>query len=128
MGRIDACLEAPRRVFARHCPQLCPACSRPCCQRISKRGLLDISDLILMAALAPEGLPYPQASLQGCPFLGQGGCTLPWKVRPYACLHYVCGHLKRVMTPEEAGAVERALSEVAALRSELLGAFSQGAG
>jgi len=125
-ARIDARLKTPREIFARHCPSLCPACSRPCCVRISRRGLIDTSDLILMAALAPEGLPYPRARLRGCPFLEPDGCALPWNARPYACLHYVCGHLQRAMTPAEAGAVDQALVEVARLRSELVGAYTTG--
>jgi hypothetical protein len=77
-----------------------------------------------MAALAPQGLPYPAGRLQGCPFLGEAGCALPWRVRPYACLHYVCGHLKRVMSPQEAREVEAALIRAGELRSELVGVFS----
>jgi len=94
--------------------------------RISRRGLLDTADLILMAVLAPTGVPYPQARLQGCPFLGEKGCQLPWRARPYACLHYVCGHLKRVMTLEEARAVDRALVKAGELRSQMVGAYTQG--
>jgi len=77
-----------------------------------------------MAALAPQGLPYPAGRLQGCPFLGEAGCALPWRVRPQACLHYVCGHLKRVMSPQEAREVEAALIRAGELRSELVGVFS----
>ena len=124
IARLDALLDLPRAVFARHCPSLCPACVRPCCVRISRRGLLDTADLLVMAALEPRGVPYPRARLQGCPFLETDGCALPWRVRPYACLHYVCPHLKRVMTSKEAQAVERALVEVGELRSELVGAYS----
>lgn len=125
-AQISQTLTLPRRVFARHCPHLCPSCSRPCCQRISRRGLLDTADLILMAGLVPEGVPYPTARLQACPFLCETGCELPWLVRPYACLHYVCGHLRRVMTNEEAQAVERALVRAGELRAELVGAYTQG--
>ncbi|MCB2226448.1 MAG: hypothetical protein KQH53_07190 [Desulfarculaceae bacterium] len=126
VARIDARLKLPREVFARHCPSLCPKCSRPCCVRISRRGLIDTSDLILMAALAPEGLPYPSARMRGCPFLEVGGCALPWNARPYACLHYVCPHLRRAMTHAETMAVEQALVKVGNLRSELVGAYSEG--
>ncbi len=128
VARIDALLDLPRAVFAQHCPSLCPACSRPCCVRISRRGLIDTADLLVMAVLAPDGVAYPRARLKGCPFLESHGCALPWRVRPYACLHYVCPHLKRVMSAEEAEAVERALVEVGELRSELVGAFSEGRG
>ncbi|MCF8031624.1 MAG: hypothetical protein K9K66_01475 [Desulfarculaceae bacterium] len=96
--------------------------------RISRRGLIDTSDLILMAALCPKGLPYPRARMRGCPFLEKDGCALPWNARPFACLHYVCGHLRRVMTHAEAQAVEQALVEVARLRSELVGAYATGHG
>ncbi|MCB2192183.1 MAG: hypothetical protein KQI62_11495 [Deltaproteobacteria bacterium] len=119
-------MDLPRRVFARHCPNLCPSCSRPCCVRISRRGLLDTADLILMAVLVPEGVPFPAARLQACPFLGEQGCELPWLARPYACLHYVCTHLKRVMTLEETQAVDQALVRAGDLRSELVGAYTQG--
>jgi len=124
VARIDALLELPRTIFARHCPSLCPTCSRSCCVRISRRGLIDTADLILMAVLAPQGVAYPRARLQGCPFLESHGCALPWKARPYACLHYVCPHLKRVMSAEEALAVDKALVEVGELRSELVGLYS----
>ncbi|MBU1156932.1 MAG: hypothetical protein KJ921_13830 [Proteobacteria bacterium] len=125
-AQISRTLELPRRVFARHCPHLCPTCSRPCCLRISRRGLLDTADLILMAVLVPQGVPFPTARLQACPFLGGGGCELPWLARPYACLHYVCGHLKRVLTVEELAQVEAALAEVAKMRSELVGVYLHG--
>ena len=81
-----------------------------------------------MAVLAPQGVPFPTARLQACPFLGSGGCELPWPARPYACLHYVCGHLKRVMTAEELAQVEATLAEVGKLRSELVGAYTQNRG
>ena len=94
--------------------------------RISRRGLLDTADLILMAVLAPQGVPFPTARLQACPFLGNEGCELPWPARPYACLHYVCGHLRRVMTTEEAQAVDQALVKAGELRSQMVGAYTQG--
>ncbi|MFH2125273.1 MAG: hypothetical protein ABIK12_02080 [Pseudomonadota bacterium] len=125
-AQISQTLELPRRVFARHCPHLCPTCSRPCCVRISRRGLLDTADLILMAVLVPDGVPFPTARLQACPFLGGEGCELPWLARPYACLHYVCGHLKRVMTAQELAQVEAALAEVGDMRSRMVGAYTQG--
>jgi len=94
--------------------------------RITRRGLLDTADLILMAVLVPDGVPFPTARLQACPFLGEAGCELPWLARPYACLHYVCGHLKRVMPLDELAQVEAALAEVGDLRSRMVGAYTQG--
>lgn len=79
-----------------------------------------------MAVLVPQGVPFPTARLQACPFLGGGGCELPWLARPYACLHYVCGHLKRVLTVEELAQVEAALAEVGDLRSQMVGAYTEG--
>ena len=79
-----------------------------------------------MAVLTPQGVPYPTARLQACPFLGEAGCELPWLARPYACLHYVCGHLKRVLSLEELSQVEDALAEVGKMRSQMVGAYTQG--
>ncbi|BEQ15044.1 hypothetical protein [Desulfoferula mesophila] len=126
--RISQTLELPRRVFARHCPELCPDCARPCCARISRHGILDAADLILMAVLNPDGAPYPSARSEACPFLSPEGCELPWSARPYACLHYVCDALRRAMSPEEAQEVERALARAGELRSELVAAYTQGRG
>lgn len=126
-AELGACLGPARQAFARLCPDLCPVCHRPCCVRISRRGLLDIADLIFFAAQEVAELPYPRHSrLQGCPFLGEHGCNLPWRARPFACLHYVCGHLKRALSAEELRAVERSLERAAGLRTELVKSFTEG--
>lgn len=126
-AELEACLQPARRAFDRLCPDLCPDCSRPCCVRISRRGLLDQADLIFFAALGVDDLPYPhQPRLQGCPFLGQAGCDLPWRARPYACLHYICPHLFRALDKKELNEVERSLERAGAMRSELVGVFTQG--
>lgn len=125
---LEACYQPARDAFARLCPGLCPACPSVCCLRVSPHGLLDQTDLIHYAALGLRDLPYPRPRERGCPFLEEAGCALPWRARPYACLHYICDRLGAAMNEMERDEAERALERAAWLRGELVSAFLSGLG
>lgn len=125
-AELEACCQPARDAFARLCPELCPSCDKVCCLRISPHGLLDVVELVYCAALDLRNLPYPKPRERGCPFLEDQGCALPWRARPYACLHYVCDRLREALRGEELAAVERALERAAWLRSELMKMFLAG--
>jgi hypothetical protein len=127
-GELEACYQSARQAFARLCPELCPDCPDVCCLRVSPHGLLDQPDLIHYAALGLRDLPYPRPRERGCPFLEEQGCALPWRARPFACLHYVCDRLRAALSSEELAAVERALERAGALRSQMFSAFIAGLG
>jgi hypothetical protein len=80
-------------------------------------------DLIYYAALDLRGLPYPRPRPRGCPFLENEGCALPWRARPFACLHYICARLQEALHDEELAKVEQALERAGHLRSMLFKAF-----
>ncbi|MBI4799258.1 MAG: hypothetical protein HY794_11110 [Desulfarculus sp.] len=122
-AHLEACLEPARQAFARLCPELCPACDKVCCLGISPHGLLDQVDLIYFAALGLNHLPYPRPRERGCPFLEAEGCLLPWRARPYACLHYVCPRLSAALSGPELAMVEQALERAGQLRARLHAAF-----
>lgn len=122
-AHLEACLEPARRAFARLCPELCPACQNTCCLRISPHGLLDQVDLIYFAALGLHHLPYPRPRERGCPFLEAEGCLLPWRARPYACLHYICAPMQDTLGRREFQEVWQALDRAGQMRAELHAAF-----
>lgn len=116
-------LQAPRQIFARLCADLCPTCSEACCGRVSRRGVLDMVDLILLATQGLTSLPQAERHDNLCPWLGQEGCALTWNARPFACLHYVCDPLQEAMSPSELDRVQTVLAQAGAARSRLLKLF-----
>lgn len=116
-------LEAPRQIFARLCPDLCPTCAEACCQRVSHRGVMDTADLIFLATQGIVSLPQSQRDDNLCPWLGPEGCVLTWNARPFACLHYVCAALKNSMSPTEFEKVQTRLAQAGDARSQLLKLF-----
>lgn len=76
-------MEALRRRTCRFCPE-------PCC--ITNTVWFDFRDLLAMHLL-DEFLPTRQAATEPgepCPFLSHHGCRLPWRMRPWMCVKYIC--------------------------------------
>ncbi len=126
-ARMEALFASVRGVFAEHCPALCPLCPKPCCSRVSRRGVMDETDLLHFAALGFSQLAAPVPG-SGCPWLGPAGCVLDWRTRPYACLHYVCPRLERGMHPNELARAGEVFSETARLRAEMMTAYLEAGG
>ena len=83
IGRLAALMESLSRRTCRFCPE-------PCC--IANTVWIDFRDL-LMLHLLDEPIPAQQAATesgQACPFLNSRGCRLPWRMRPWMCLKYIC--------------------------------------
>jgi hypothetical protein len=116
-------LKAPREIFARLCPDLCPSCVEACCGRVSRRGVLDEADLIFLATQGIQALPRAVRNDNLCPWLGDKGCALDWNARPFACLHYVCAPLSEAMSLSELEQVRAAMAQVGDARSRLLKLF-----
>jgi hypothetical protein len=76
-------MEALRQRTCRFCPE-------PCC--ITNTVWFDFRDLLILHLLdAP--LPLRQAATgpgENCPFLFPHGCRLPWQIRPWMCIKYLC--------------------------------------
>ncbi|MFH1059463.1 MAG: hypothetical protein V1797_12405 [Pseudomonadota bacterium] len=119
----QACLAPAQAIFRRLCPVLCPDCAKPCCLRVSTRGVFDQPDLVVIAALNLPLIAAPPPSTSGCPFLLPQGCALPWPARPFTCLHYVCPPLTAALSAAEKASVEAGLVRAAELRSELMAAL-----
>ena len=118
-------LAAPREIFARLCPELCPSCDEACCRRVSQRGVMDTADLIFLAAQGITSLPQAEREDGLCPWLSQAGCILPWNARPFACLHYLCEPLQRSMSLSEAERIRTCLTQAGDARSRLLRLFME---
>lgn len=116
-------LEAPRDIFARLCPELCPDCEEDCCRRVSQRGVMDEADLVFLALQGITALPAAARQDGLCPWLGREGCALPWNARPFACLHYLCEPLQNAMSPHELKHVRASLTQAGDARSRLLKLF-----
>jgi hypothetical protein len=116
-------LAAPRRIFARLCPELCPSCEEACCQRVSHRGVMDTADLVFFALQGITALPAAARQDGLCPWLTRQGCALSWNARPFACLHYLCKPLQNAMSPSELAEVRTLLTQAGGLRSRLLKLF-----
>jgi hypothetical protein len=79
------------------CRRTCRFCPEPCC--INHTVWFDFRDLLRQHLL---GLPIPdrQAATpcgEACPFLGHHGCRLPWAIRPWMCIKYICPAQRRVI-------------------------------
>ncbi len=79
------------------CRRTCRFCPEPCC--INHTVWIDFRDLLMQHLLR---LPIPDrqaATVCGvaCPFLGHRGCRLPWAIRPWMCIKYLCPAQRRVM-------------------------------
>jgi len=83
-------MEALRRRTCRFCPE-------PCC--ITNTVWFDFRDLLALHLL-DEFLPARQAATESgepCPFLDPHGCRLPWRMRPWMCLKYICPAQRALM-------------------------------
>lgn len=68
----------------------CRFCPEPCC--VTNTVWLDFRDLLLLHLLEAP-VPARQASADpgvACPHLGHRGCRLPWAIRPWMCIKYIC--------------------------------------
>lgn len=124
-GSLQGILEPPLQVFARLCPELCPACPEDCCRRVSHRGVMDTPDLVFLAAQGITTLPRAARQDGLCPWLGDKGCALPWNARPFACLHYLCAPFQNAMSPAELEQIKTSLAQAGDARSRLLRLFME---
>jgi len=119
--RLSTFMEALRRRTCRFCPT-------PCC--IANTVWIDFRDL-LMLHLLDEPLPAQQAITQpgeACPFLGGHGCRLPWVLRPWMCLKYICPNQLAILTKEKRpdpaalnGSIDRIENQRLRMETEVLG-------
>jgi hypothetical protein len=107
-GEIRRAIDALAPWMAALCSRTCLFCPEPCC--ISNTVWFDFRDLLYLHLLE-EAVPARQAltdSLDACPFLSPRGCRLPWRIRPWMCIQYLCPAQRAVI--EKAGQpVSRAL-------------------
>lgn len=122
-AELETLYASVRGIFASHTPQLCPLCPKRCCLWVSRRGVMDECDLIFFAALGETSLPQAQPGSRGCPFISGRGCTLPWRTRPFACLHYVCPRLKQAVSTEDFSRLRQTFTRAAVLRTGLMRAY-----
>ena len=109
------------------CRRTCRFCPEPCC--IANTVWFDFNDL-LMLHLLDEPIPGQQAATEpgeACPFLGSRGCRLPWSMRPWMCLKYICpaqlAIFKKNGQPEPAalyGRIERIEDQRLRMETEVL--------
>ncbi len=74
----------------RYCALTCPSCTDACCH--GKQIFFNQADLIVITAAAhlpPQGQTRAAAS-DPCRYLGEYGCLLSRKRRPYVCVWYLC--------------------------------------
>ena len=77
-------------VMAALCRRTCRFCPEPCC--ITNTVWIDFRDLLLIHLL-DDPVPARQAATgrgEACPFLRHHGCRLPWRIRPWMCVKYIC--------------------------------------
>jgi hypothetical protein len=88
-GTLDH-LEQLFPVFDEFSGRVCPECRINCC--LSARVGFDLADLIFMHALAfvPPGHQLRGTYDETCRYLGNRGCVLSRKQRPFVCTWYYC--------------------------------------
>jgi hypothetical protein len=109
-GEIRRAIDALAPWMAALGTRTCRFCPEPCC--INNTVWIDFRDLLYLHLLE-ETIPACQAvsdPLDACPFLSPRGCRLPWRIRPWMCIQYLCPAQRAVL--EKAGQpVSRALFE-----------------
>lgn len=109
------------------CLQTCRFCPEPCC--ITNTVWIDFRDLLLLH-LIDDPVPARQVATgpgEACPFLNHSGCRLPWRVRPWMCVKYICpaqrAILKKDGRPDSAalyGDIDRIENQRLQMEAEVL--------
>jgi hypothetical protein len=87
---IRRAIDALAPWMAALCSRTCRFCPDPCC--IHNTVWIDFRDLLYLHLLE-EAIPGCQAvsdPQEACPFLFAHGCRLPWRIRPWMCIQYIC--------------------------------------
>ncbi len=90
---VTGILEGIERLDERmthYCALTCPSCADACCH--GKKIFFNQADLIVITASGaspPPGQTRTEASAP-CRYLGERGCLLSRKRRPYVCVWYLC--------------------------------------
>jgi hypothetical protein len=107
-GEIRRAIDVLAPWMAALCSRTCRFCPEPCC--VNNTVWIDFRDLLYLHLLG-EAVPACQALSDPpdpCPFLTPRGCRLPWRIRPWMCIQYLCPAQRAVL--EKAGPpVSRAL-------------------
>lgn len=105
----------------------CRFCPEPCC--MTNTVWFDFRDLLTLHLLE-DLLPAQQADSEpgeACPFLSHCGCRLPWRLRPWMCLKYICptqhALLKKAGQPDPAalyGCIDKIENQRFRMETEVL--------
>jgi hypothetical protein len=96
-GEIRRAIDALAPWMAALCSRTCRFCPDPCC--ITNTVWIDFRDLLYLHLL-DEAIPGCQAvsdPQDACPFLRHRGCRLPWRIRPWMCIQYICPAQRAVL-------------------------------
>lgn len=83
------------------CRRTCRFCPEICC--IANTVWIDFRDLLFLHLIEAKIPPCQAASEPGeaCPFLSHHGCCLPFRIRPWMCIKYICPAQLAVLQKKE---------------------------
>ncbi len=91
--KIEDLISEVAKLQNEYVVRVCPGCKATCCTRV--HYLFTEKDILFLRLSGQkQGCTRETFSKKGCRFLGQTGCTLGPKSRPFICHHYICPDLE----------------------------------
>lgn len=104
-----------------HVKRRCVQCDAPCCSRV--HYLFNEKDILFLKLSGQKRRWRREISAKkGCWFLGEQGCVLDPKSRPFICHTYLCDDLKMEMKKCDPGLIsllEEKFKTIGEMRSQL---------
>jgi len=121
VGKIEGLLSEAVNLQKDHVENICGECEAPCCSRV--HYLFNDKD-VLFLKLSGRKRRWKREifTRKGCWFLGEQGCILDPKSRPFICHTYICDDLRMEMNRSDSGLIallERKFKVIGEMRSQL---------
>ena len=104
VGKIERLLSETVALQKEYVERMCFKCEAPCCSRV--HYLYNDKDIIFLKLSGREHRWRRESfTKKGCWFLGEQGCILDLKSRPFICHSYLCDDLKTEMKKCDPGII-----------------------
>jgi len=121
VGKIEGLLSEAVDLQKDYVKRICVECEAPCCSRV--HYLFNEKDVLFLKLSGRKSRWKREISTRkGCRFLGEKGCILDPKSRPFICHTYICDNLKTEMKRCDPGLIvllEEKLKVIGEMRTQL---------
>ena len=121
ISKIEGLLSEAVVLQKDYVERICVECEAPCCTRV--HYLFNEKDVLFLKLSGRKRRWRREiVTKRGCWFLGEQGCTLDPKCRPFICHTYLCDDLKMEMKRCDSGLIallEGKLKVIGEMRSQL---------